>query len=179
MGKKLIFFVIFFLVDFKLLKMMSVAPENELVAMQENLELTRKRLSDYIDEVREERTGYISKIKEQKKMCGDECLRELEKHLEICDGGYDKDHPNYGRSYYKCEIRSVCYECKKSHNIEKNGRCSHYYEIKHLDEQLENLEEYSDELQDQISDLEADYELKLAIKEGRYEQYKDDLYDDY
>jgi hypothetical protein len=171
--------MIFLGFNFKLLKMMSVTPENELEHIQEELERLHKRLSDFRDEVREERTGYISKIREEKKMCGDECLRELEKHLEICDGGYEKDHPNYGRSYYKCEIRSVCYECNKSHNIEKNGRCSHYYEIKHLDEKLENIEEYDEKLQDRIIDLEVEYERKLAIKEGRYEQYKEDLYDDY
>ena len=158
---------------------MSSEISNELASIQEKIEKTCKKLRDYNDEVLEERKGYMNKIKELEEMCGEECRRNLEEHLKICDGGYEKDHPNYGRSYYKCEIRSVCYECKKSHNSSKNGRCSHYYEIKHLDEQLENLEEYSDYLEDQISDLEADYELKLAIKEGRYEQYKDDLYDDY
>ena len=158
---------------------MSSEISNELASIQEKIEKTCKKLRDYNDEVLEERKGYMNKIKELEEMCGEECRRNLEEHLKICDGGYAKDDPNYGRPYYKCEMRSVCYECKKSHNRSKNGRCSHYYEIKHLDEQLENLEEYSDYLEDQISDLEADYELKLAIKEDRYKQYNNNLYDDY
>ena len=134
------------------LKMSSASEmtNDELLALQEKIQSTKKRLQDYKDEVREERRGYITKIEEEKKLCGIECLRELEKHLEICDGGYEKDHANYRRPYYKCEMRSVCYECKKSSNIENNGRCSHFYEIKHLEEQLENIEYYDDGLEDQI-----------------------------
>jgi queuine/archaeosine tRNA-ribosyltransferase len=98
--------------------------------------------------------------------------------LEICDGGYAKDHPNYGKPYYKCELDSVCYHCK-NYNYENDGRCSHYYEIEHLDEKLENLCCYSENLKNRIVDLQVDYEIKLAIKEGRYEEYKNDLYDDY
>jgi len=75
-------------------------------------------------------------------------------------------------------MRSVCYECKKSENIENNGRCSHFYEIEHLEKELENIKYHKDELEDQIINLEVDYERKLAIKEGRYEQYMEDL-DDY
>jgi len=151
---------------------------DELLALKEKIQSTKKRLQDYKDETREERQDYGRQILAQTKLCGSECLRELEKHLEICDGGYEKDHANYKRPYYKCEMRSVCYECNKSFNIENNGRCSHFYEIKHLEEQLENIEYYDDSLEDKIMDLEVDYGRKLAIKEGRYEQYCEDL-DDY
>ena len=148
----------------------------ELDAIKEKIERTRKSLNDYTNEVNEERNGYLNKIKEQKKLCGDECSKKLEEHLKICDGGYSKDDKNYGKPYYKCERESVCYHCDR-YNYENNGRCSHYYEIKHLDEQFENLGEYSEDLSDRICSLEVDYDRKLAIKEGRYEQYKEDLWD--
>ena len=149
----------------------------ELDAIKEKLERTRKRLRDEKDEVCEERNGYINKIKEQQKMCGDECLKNLEEHLKICNGGYDKDDKNYGKPYYKCERKSVCYHCKSDYK--NNGRCSHYYDIEYLEQQLENIEEFDDYLEDKIIDLQIDYERKLAIKEGKYEQYKEDLYYDY
>jgi len=151
---------------------------DELLAIKQTIETTRERLRDYENEIRDERKGYINRIREQKEQCGDECLKQLQEHLQICDGGYDKDHENYGKPYYKCEMRSVCYHCK-NYNREKNGRCSHFYEIEYLDERLENLQYYSEDLKERIIDLEVEYEMKLAIKEGRYEQYKEDLYDDY
>jgi hypothetical protein len=157
---------------------MSSAYEIDIDELKEKIQIAKKRLEDYEDEVVLERIVLIKKIQEQKKLCGSECLRELNKHLEICNGGYEKDHPNYRRPCYKCEMRSVCYECKKSENIENNGRCSHFYEIEHLEKELENIEYHKDELKDQIINLEVDYERKLAIKEGRYEQYMEDL-DDY
>jgi hypothetical protein len=150
---------------------------DELLALKEQIDRVQKNLYDYQDEVREERKDYLTKIKEQKQLCGDQCLKDLQKHLDICDGGYSKDDPNYGKPYYKCERESVCYNCDKSNNIENNGRCSHFYEIKHLDERLENLEWHSEDLSDQIIDLQVEYDRKLAIKEGRYEQYKEDLWD--
>lgn len=154
-----------------------IITNDELLALKEKIQRTKQSLKDHKDEVREERRGYKTKIQELSKLCGSECLRELEKHLEICDGGYDKDHENYRKPYHKCEMRTVCYECKKSHNIKNNGRCSHFYDIEYLNEQLENTEYYDDCLEDEICELEADYDRKLAIKEGRYEQYKEDLYD--
>ena len=148
----------------------------ELNSIKEKMEINRKRLCDYEDEIREDRRDLINKIKEQEELCGDECLKNLEEHLKTCDGGYEKDDPNYGKMYYKCERSSVCYNCDL-YNNENNGRCSHYYDIKYLNEQLENLEEYRDDLKDRILDLEVDYDRKLAIKEGRLEQYDEDLWD--
>jgi hypothetical protein len=157
--------------------MSSEITTDELLAIKEKMERVSKRLHNYQCEVHEERLGYIIKIKEQQKLCGDECLKVLEKHLEICKGGYSENYPNYGKPYYKCERESVCYYCDKSGNIANNGRCSHFYEIKYLGEKLENLEEYSEDLNDSIIDLQVEYDKKLAIKEGRYEQYKEDLLD--
>lgn len=157
--------------------MSSEITTDELLAIKENIERLSKRLHNYQCEVHEERLGYRIKIEEQQKLCGNECLKKLEEHLEICKGGYLENDPNYGKQYYKCERGSVCYDCGKSSNIENNGRCSHFYDIKYLGEQLENLEEYSEDLNDRIIDLQVEYDRKLAIKEGRYEQYKEDLLD--
>ena len=60
---------------------------DELLAIKETIDKTRERLRDYEDEIRDERRAYINKIGQQKELCGDECLKQIREHLQICDGG--------------------------------------------------------------------------------------------
>jgi len=105
-------------------------------------------------------------ITAQKNLCisTSVCGEELKIHLDVCV------------SDPKCCDNHVAYECRYAN---ENGRCSHYYEIKHLEEKLEMYEYYIDENRDRIIDLEIDYEVALAKKEGRYEEYKERLYDEF
>jgi len=74
---------------------------------------------------------------------------------------------------FTCDENHVAYEC----TFKENGRCSHYYNIKHYEERLENYAYVEDEYTDSYNDYCVEYERVLAIKEDRYEEYKNRLYD--
>ena len=109
------------------------------------------------------------------------CAQKLERHLDKCTG-FD------GTGKYKCTENFVCYDCDNSDKIAENGRCSHYYEIKSANEELEmeeynyilsngSIYEYQDE--DRIEDLEYKYRRALAVKENRLEEFVEAIYDSY
>lgn len=134
----------------------------EINNIKENMDRCKIDIDKYKKETYDDRHKLIESIKEQKKLCNDECLNKLEDHLKICD------------SAYKCTKNYVANQCQSK----ENGRCSHYYELEHLNEKLDNYEYYIDTSLDSYSDYEASYDRALAIKENRYDEYKRDL-DDY
>jgi hypothetical protein len=105
-------------------------------------------------------------IREQIGLCDEKCKEKLQKHLDICTGFNGK---------YKCTRDFVSYDCQ----FKENGRCSHYYEIEHLSEDLDRYEYYEEEAKSEIGELEYQYERALAVKENRLQEYLDDLYDDW
>ena len=138
----------------------------ELNDMEERIKQLQESLQDYIDEIYADRKKAILLIREQKKLCGEKCEKELQAHLDKCTGFNGK---------YKCTENYVSYDCQ----FKENGRCSHFYEIKRADEELEKYEYYEYDKKDRIQDLEIEYERALAVKENRLQEYLDDLYDDW
>ena len=59
------------------------------------------------------------------------CTQKLQRHLNECTGIDGK---------YKCTQKHISYDCQ----FKENGRCSHYYEIKDYEEELETYE-YNEE----------------------------------
>ena len=127
--------------------------------------MTKKKeyLDTYKNSVRSDMTALGYAIKAQEKLCGSECKKILDDHLKIC------------KSSYKCHGDYVAYDCR----FIDNGRCEHYYEIKHLNEKLEDFEYVIEQYEDDYIDAQISYERALTIKEVGYEKYKEDLYDDY
>jgi len=138
----------------------------ELNDMKERIKELQESLQDYIDEIYADRKKAILLIREQKKLCGEKCEKELQAHLDTCTGLNGK---------YKCTENYVSYDCQ----FKENGRCSHFYEIKRADEELEQYEYYEYDKKDRLQDLEIEYERALAVKENRLQEYLDDLYDDW
>jgi hypothetical protein len=83
------------------------------------------------------------------------CEQKLKKHLDVCT------------CKYKCTKDYVSYDCQ----FKENGRCSHYYEIEHLQEDLDFYEYNIHEDENKIMDLEVEYERALAVKEDRLNEY--------
>lgn len=134
----------------------------ELNAMKERIEKLRKSLKEYQTEISPDMSKLLKIIREQKKLCGEDCEKELQKHLDTCTGKYN------------CNKNFVAYDCK----FKENGRCSHYYEIERADEEMQNYEYYEFEDKKKIMDLECRYERALAVKEDRLQEYLDDMYDE-
>jgi hypothetical protein len=135
--------------------------KEEMIKCKTNRDKYRSLVSD-------ELTNLYNLRREEKKLCSNskECSDELYAHIKICD------------STYKCTINYVAYECQ----FKENGRCSHYYKIEHLDQDIGYIEESLDDYQDKCIDLEIMYERALAVKEDRLEEYQrqlDDDWDDY
>jgi hypothetical protein len=152
--------------EIKPIKPVEDEKEEDVSFLKEKLEKLRRDVSEQYDKdfprIRE-----IKKLMMvQKNSCisTSACAEELKIHLDVCV------------SEPKCRDNYVAYECRYAH---QNGRCSHYYGIKRLEEELEMYEYYIDENRDRIIDLEIDYEVALAKKEGRYEEYKESLYDEF
>ena len=122
-----------------------------------------KRLDGYKKEVWPRRIELISLIRDQEKLCGEECTEILQKHLNICN------------KKYGCTKNIVSIDCR----YKENGRCSHYYEIERAEMEIERYDYYEYEENDKITDLEIWHERALAVKEDRLQKYKDDLYDDF
>ena len=137
--------------------------EREILSLKDLMNKKKEELSTYKKSVWVEMCDLQSAIKEQEKLCGSECEKILEEHLNICN------------SSYKCHDDYVAYECR----FIDNGRCNHYYDIKYLKEQLENFEYVIDQYDDDYVDAEIKYKRASTIKRIGYEKYKEDLYDDY
>lgn len=137
----------------------------ELNEMKEELEETRESLANYYREVRDDMNKLCQTIREQNKLCGEECAKKLQAHLDTCTGLDGK---------YACTETFIYYDCQ----FKENGRCSHYYEIKRAEEDLEHFEYYEHEKKGRIIDLEIEYERALAIKEDRLKEYEDAISDD-
>jgi hypothetical protein len=140
--------------------------QRELNDMKERIKELQESLQDYIDKIYADRKKAILLIREQKKLCGEKCEKELQAHLDKCTGFNGK---------YKCTENYVSYDCE----FKENGRCSHFYEIKRADEELEHYEYYEYDKKDRIQDLEIEYERALAVKENRLQEYLDNIYDDW
>ena len=137
--------------------------EREILSLKDLMNKKKEELSTYKKSVWVEMCDLQSAIKEEEKLCGSECEKILEEHLNICN------------SSYKCHDDYVAYECR----FIDNGRCNHYYDIKYLKEQLENFEYVIDQYDDDYVDAEIKYKRASTIKRIGYEKYKEDLYDDY
>ena len=137
----------------------------ELNEMKEELEKVRKSRDDYYREVCDDMKKLRQTIREQNKLCGEECAQKLQAHLDTCTGLDGK---------YACTETFVYYDCQ----FKENGRCSHYYEIKRAEEDLEHYEYYDHVKTSHLIDLEIEYERALAVKEGRLKEYEDAISDD-
>jgi len=129
----------------------------EINSIKEKMDKYDKKIYEYRDEVSDNRKELINSIKEQSRLCNEECAKKLKEHLDVCDA-----------SPYKCNKDYVSYDCR----FKENGRCSHYYEIKYLNERLEDIEYDEDELTNSYIDYKVEYERVLAIKENRYDEYR-------
>ena len=164
----------------------------ELNAMKNEIEKLKNALSNYEKEVWPRMGELRSLIKEERKLCGKECKEKFQKHLETCPGGSNafKDHIHgllgeseikhsknlntlLGQLSVKCNDNYIAYECE----FGDNGRCSHYYELKSLEEDLECYESDIHEYEIRIINLEVEYRRALAIKENRLQEYLDSIDD--
>ena len=136
----------------------------EINSLKEQMIEAENNLENYRSMVRIEKNTLMRSISEQCSLCesSSNCREKLEEHLKVCD------------SVYKCNKDFVAYECQ----FKKNGRCSHYYEIKKAEEDLDHFEYYEHVKKDRIIDLEIAYERALAIKEDRLKEYEDAISDD-
>ena len=130
----------------------------EINDMKDRMDKIKNKLDTYKAETYNDRFKLCREKRQQIELCNstDECAKNLEAHLKVCDGDY------------KCTQNYVAYEC----TYKENGRCSHYYEIKHIDERLEDYEYTIDSYTDLYQDLQISHERALAIKENRYDEYK-------
>jgi hypothetical protein len=137
----------------------------EINLLKEKMDKAKIELDKYRDEVWDDTFNLRKTIREQCVLCQADptCSEKLDKHLKECN------------STYKCTKSFVAYECQ----FKENGRCSHYYEIKHLEENLENYDYVMESCHSDHIDLEITYERALAIKEDRYEEYKRKIEEDY
>jgi len=129
----------------------------ELLSLKERMTNAEKELEAYRTDVREERRRLERSISQQSLLCrsSPQCQEKLEEHLKVCD------------STYKCSKDFVAYECQ----FKKNGRCSHYYEIEHIEEDLGDVDYFLDDYKQKYQKLKNEYERQLAMKENRIDEY--------
>lgn len=132
----------------------------EINAIKEKMDKIINNLENYRAEIFDETSDLVSKLTEQEKLCNSdsECAKKLDAHLKTCD---------------ECTKTYVAYYC----NYKDNGRCEHYYDIKYINEKLDNFQYDIDQYLESYQDLEVIYDKVLAIKENRYEEYKRKMYD--
>lgn len=134
----------------------------EINYMKERLDEIKTSLHEYEKKYWHHMTELVKLIRNQKKLCNEKCADELQKHLDICSSIYNK-----------CSVDFVAFDCK----FNDNGRCSHYYEIEDLQEELDNYKCDIHKYEYEIIELESCYERALAIKEDRLEEYYNNLED--
>ncbi len=136
----------------------------ELDAMKKRIDKRKRNLEKYTERTRERRRELDKKIQDTTDLCKTyNCSQELQKHLDKCTG-------IGGSGRYKCTENLVSYDCENG----ENGRCSHYYEIESAKYDLAYIECYEFDENMEIEDLESKFQIALAIKEDRLEEY---LYD--
>ena len=140
----------------------------EINKMKEEMDNIKTKLAKYESQVGDTLDELYHLKREQKNLCTNskECSDNLDAHIKICD------------STYKCRKNFVAYECQ----FKENGRCSHYYKIEHVEEDIGYIEENIHDYHDKYLDMKIKYERALAIKEDRLEEYQrqmDEDWDDY
>jgi len=104
---------------------------------------------------------YEYKIGQQKELCGEECVKKLEEHMKVCEGGYDER---------KCTKDFISYDCQ----LQSNGRCSHFYEKEELEAKLGFCDETIYNMSILHSSLSYNYERQISIQENRYDMFYDE-----
>jgi hypothetical protein len=133
---------------------------HELNRIKEKMDEAKKKVDEYSISVSEKQWECRDKIHEQKKLCRDECVKKLDEHLKICQGLDDNGK-------YKCTKNYISYDCQ----FKQNGRCSHYYEIEELENELAYYNENIRDMRIDFYDFEVIYNRALAKKENRLEDY--------
>jgi len=142
----------------------------EINVIKAKMDKAKHELDTYRDEIYDNKCKLIDSLREQQILCNssDKCTQKLDAHLKICSG-ID------GNGKYKCKKDHVSYDCQ----FRENGRCSHYYEIEHIEEQLEDYQYVIDEYYSSYLELENSFERALAVKENRLDEYEQQIEDDY
>lgn len=142
----------------------------EINDIKAEMDEAKNKLETYRDEIYDNKCELLDSLREQHRLCNssDKCVQKLDSHLKIC-GGID------GNGKYKCEKDYVSYDCQ----FRENGRCSHYYEIERIEEQLGNYQYDIDEYNSSYIDLQVVYERALAVKENRLKEYQEQIEDEY
>jgi len=144
----------------------------EINLLKEKMDQCMETIEEIRRKTQNDRVELINSIRDERRLCNDDCKKKLEEHIKLCKSKHicDRICKEHKRCF-TCDEDYVAYECQ----FEENGRCSHYYAIKHYEERLENYEYTEDEYTDSYIDYKVEYERALAIKEDRYEEYKRDL----
>jgi len=143
--------------------------QSELDKKKIIIDKRKRNLEKYTESKRERRRELDKKIQDTTDLCNNTCSQELQKHLDKCTG-------LGGSGRYKCTKYFVSYDCENG----ENGRCSHYYEIESAKDDLAEIECYEFFENMAIEDLESKFQIALAKKEDRLEEYLYDYtYDDY
>ncbi len=146
----------------------------EINLLKEKIDTYMKKIDEFSKRSLEHRTELVNSIKEEKRLCNDDCKRELKEHIELCKNKHKCDEIcKQHKRCFTCDKDYVAYNCR----FEENGRCSHYYNIKSCEERLEDYQYVEEGYRDSYEEYQAEYEQQLAIKEDRYEEYKEKLYD--
>ena len=141
----------------------------EINLLKEKMDKCLERKEELRRKTQNDRRELVNSIREETRLCNDDCKKKLEEHIKLCKAKHICDTIcNQHKRCFTCDEDYVAYECR----FEENGRCSHYYSIKHYKESLENYEEVDDGYTDSYLDYQVEYDRALAIKEGRYEEYK-------
>ena len=136
---------------------------NELDKLKQNMIAAKNRFINYKLEVHYELSLYYNLKREQKSLCyQDNCQAILQNHLDICS---------------KCTKNFVGYECLR--NYENNGRCSHYYKLDNIEQDICYIEESIDYYNGKYIDIQIEYERALAVKEDRLKEYERQMEDDW
>jgi uncharacterized membrane-anchored protein YhcB (DUF1043 family) len=134
----------------------------EINSIKEKMDKVKNNLDTYEDEIYNNKCELVDSLRKQRMLCksSTECTEKLDAHLNTCDG---------------CTKNYVSYDCR----FKENGRCSHYYEIEHIEERLEDYQYVIDEYTSSYHDLQYEYERALADKENRLKEYQQQLEDDF
>ena len=140
----------------------------EINSIKEEMDKVKNNLDTYEDEIYNNKCELLDSLRKQRMLCksSTECEEKLDAHLNICNGCDGK---------YKCTKNYISYDCR----FKENGRCSHYYEIEHIEERLEDYEYVIHEYNSSYIDLQISYERALADKENRLDEYEQQLEDDW
>lgn len=133
----------------------------ELKKMKKKIDDKKNELLSYQNKVKDDMKELSILIFKQKQLCRNDstCVENLKKHIHKC------------QSNYKCTEKFLSNDCMFN---DSNGRCSHYFKLQHL---VENLEHYECNINEDIiiiDDLEYYYNRALAIKENRSHYTSDD-----